>query len=54
MVILHERIGDASDLCKRALIVALEEKPPTVAVNLRLEHEHLGDLGSNDVHTVPR
>jgi hypothetical protein len=49
VIVLHECLADA-ELGKRALIVALEEKPALVAEHARLEQQKIGQAGGDFLH----
>jgi hypothetical protein len=49
VVVLHEVLGDAL-LPVAGLVVGLEEEAAPVAVHVRLDHDHAGDLRFEETH----
>jgi Leu/Phe-tRNA-protein transferase len=47
---LHEAGRNSSELLEVSLVKTLEKESTGVAEDFRLNNQHIGDFGTNDIH----
>jgi Leu/Phe-tRNA-protein transferase len=50
VIVLHEAGRNSSELLEVSLVKTLEKESTGVAEDFRLNNQHIGDFGTNDIH----